>query len=184
MPRVRRKDQGGRGRVPLLPCDFEPGEGRGVWVGAERVGDSAGFWEAERKGKREIKRAAKVRRPKKQRALGTPEKQIQHSRLDAVVNGRVEGLCGEWKTRTSGAAEQPSTLLGRAQYPHREHSPRHAYAAHIYHTYKYRDKKCPHWDHWMHRLRFSAAWSATCLPLICRMACRRIVKTLSSATAA
>src|SRR5208283_1429671 len=65
MPCVRRKDQGGRRRVPLLPRNPQPGEGRGVWVGSERVGDNAGFWEAERKGKRKIKRATKVRRPKK-----------------------------------------------------------------------------------------------------------------------
>jgi general stress protein YciG len=42
--------------VPLLPGDSEPGEGRGVWVGAERGGGKAGFGQAERKGKREINR--------------------------------------------------------------------------------------------------------------------------------
>src|SRR5208337_1360036 len=54
MPRVRRKDQGGRGCVPLMPGDTESGEGRRVWVGVERDGDNAGFGQAERKGKREI----------------------------------------------------------------------------------------------------------------------------------
>src|SRR5208283_1856938 len=65
MPRMRRKDQGGRGCVPLLPGNPEPGEGRGVWIGADRSGAARGLHEAERKGKREIKRAAKIRRPQK-----------------------------------------------------------------------------------------------------------------------
>ena len=67
-------------------------------------------------------RAAISRRPK--RVLDTPDKHFEYSAGGATVNKRAEGQSGEWETRTPGAAEQPSKLVRRVQYPHWKHSPK------------------------------------------------------------